>query len=61
MKFKESKLPTLMKMLLWSQERLKEKINFPVISNIATGEFKFDALKKPIIKETDLTEGNNSS
>ena len=37
----ESKLPTLIKMMLWAQTRLKEKMNFPFISNIATGEFQF--------------------
>jgi Ran binding protein in the microtubule-organising centre. len=35
----DSKISTLMKMLLWSQNRLKEKVNFPIITNLATSEF----------------------
>lgn len=27
--------------MLWTQNRLKEKMNFPIITNIATGEFSF--------------------
>lgn len=37
----ECKLPILLKLMLWSQNKLQEKVNFPVIKNIATAEFAF--------------------
>lgn len=36
---KDSKISTLIKMLLWSQTRLKEIVNFPIIKNLTTSEF----------------------
>ncbi|KAL4427270.1 hypothetical protein ABPG74_011506 [Tetrahymena malaccensis] len=36
---KENKLPTLIKLLLWSQEKLSEKLEFPQIKNISTAKF----------------------
>jgi glucose-induced degradation protein 8 len=35
---KEAKLPTLIKMLLWAQNQLSEKANFPLMTNLTTGE-----------------------
>ncbi|KAJ3119168.1 Glucose-induced degradation complex subunit [Physocladia obscura] len=32
------KLPALLKMLVWSQNQLEEKVSFPKITNLATGE-----------------------
>ena len=36
----EPKLPSLIKMLIWSQNLLEEKANFPHIRNIATAELE---------------------
>ncbi|KAL4464425.1 hypothetical protein ABPG72_010912 [Tetrahymena utriculariae] len=36
---KENKLPTLIKLLLWSQDKLSEKLEFPQIKNISTAKF----------------------
>lgn len=38
----DSKISTLIKMLLWSQNRLKEIVNFPCIKNLTTSEFSTD-------------------
>jgi len=35
----DSKISTLIKMLLWSQNRLKSVVNFPSITNLTTSEF----------------------
>ncbi|KRX00894.1 hypothetical protein PPERSA_09500 [Pseudocohnilembus persalinus] len=38
---KESKLPALIKLLVWSQQRLAEKLSFPQILDVSTGKFGF--------------------
>eukprot|EP00357_Protocruzia_adherens_P037239 CAMPEP_0115017742 /NCGR_PEP_ID=MMETSP0216-20121206/28324_1 /TAXON_ID=223996 /ORGANISM="Protocruzia adherens, Strain Boccale" /LENGTH=234 /DNA_ID=CAMNT_0002388669 /DNA_START=61 /DNA_END=765 /DNA_ORIENTATION=- len=37
---KDSILPTLLKLLLWSQNRLKEKVEFPEVTDIARGKLE---------------------
>ncbi|KAJ1497467.1 hypothetical protein HMI55_005472, partial [Coelomomyces lativittatus] len=39
---KDPKLPMLLKNLIWAQNKLAEKVNFPKMQNIATGEFDYD-------------------
>ncbi|EAS05436.2 Ran-binding protein in the microtubule-organising centre protein (macronuclear) [Tetrahymena thermophila SB210] len=39
---KENKLPTLIKLLLWSQDKLSEKLEFPQIKNVSTAKFVTD-------------------
>lgn len=34
------KLPSLLKMLVWAQNRLSEKANFPKINNLQTAELE---------------------
>jgi len=43
---KDPKLPNLLKMLVWSQDELEEKILYPKMKNLATAE---------------LVEGNNTT
>jgi hypothetical protein len=38
--FIEPKLPNLLKMLKWSQSQLEEKVKFPKVSNLASGELE---------------------
>ena len=35
----DSKLSVLLRMILWSQNRLKEKTDFPYLKNLANPEF----------------------
>jgi hypothetical protein len=35
---KDARLPMLIKMLLWSQEQLDDKANYPHISDLVTGQ-----------------------
>ncbi len=37
---KDAKLPMMLKMLVWAQNSLEEKINFPKMRNLATGELE---------------------
>ncbi|KAJ1676261.1 hypothetical protein EV182_008550, partial [Spiromyces aspiralis] len=37
---KEPKLPHLIHLLAWSQSKLSEKVNFPIISNFVTAELE---------------------
>jgi hypothetical protein len=39
---KDPKLPSLLKMLLWAQNQLAEKINFPQIRNLSTAELQIN-------------------
>lgn len=36
---KDSKLPLLLKLLVWTQNQLDEKLSYPKMTNFATGEF----------------------
>lgn len=36
----QPQLPVLLKLFLWLQRRLKDKLTFPEIENLATAEFK---------------------
>ncbi|KAJ3271960.1 Glucose-induced degradation complex subunit [Terramyces sp. JEL0728] len=37
---KDPKLPSLLKMLIWAQNQLEEKVSFPKINNLATAELE---------------------
>ncbi|KAJ3109065.1 Glucose-induced degradation complex subunit [Phlyctochytrium planicorne] len=41
---KDPKLPTLLKMLLWAQNNLEEKLSFPKITNVMTAELEDPSL-----------------
>ncbi len=36
----DPKLPSLLKMLVWAQQQLGEKVNFPKMTNLATAELE---------------------
>ncbi|KXS20045.1 hypothetical protein M427DRAFT_52312 [Gonapodya prolifera JEL478] len=42
---KDPKLPALMRMLVWAQGQLEEKVQFPKIRNLATAEFDDDPMQ----------------
>jgi len=43
---KESKLPLLLKMLVWVQEQLSKHAKFPKIDNLVSAKFKVDSTEE---------------
>jgi hypothetical protein len=41
---KDPKLPSMLKMLMWAQNQLSTKVDFPKITNLETGEFDLGAI-----------------
>ena len=37
----DPKLPSLLKMLLWAQNQLGEKVSFPKVTNLTTAEYEY--------------------
>ncbi|CAJ0823996.1 19290_t:CDS:2 [Entrophospora sp. SA101] len=56
---KDPKLPNLLKMLVWAQDELDEKVTYPKIKTFAKQRVSpvLEALEDPTKKSKDITEG----